>query len=585
MNDRQTNPSHPPVALLSPADLIELAGPAAYDRGFRYFQDGHVTALRFDDRRVSGTVEGTFPYDVMISDEDGALAWACSCPAAEDGSFCKHLVALCLALGAAGGAVGASATDSDPTGSPPIGAVDIDALRAHLAAKAPEELVALLVEVTREAPQLEDRFRLEMARTSDEGPDLGTYRRVIDETTAIHDFVYYRGAFDFARRVEEAVAAISDLLDEGYADAAIELAEHALGRLELAWERIDDSAGLLQPITEELEALHLRACERERPDPESLARRLFERELTSDWDVFDQAILRYGHVLGTRGREEYRRLASERWATVRPLGPGERDPEEYGSRFRITRIMEALAEADGDVDAKVDVLARDLSSPYRYLRIAEILADSGAQDRALEWAERGLVESTRPDHRLTDFVALAYQRRGRGEEAVSLMWEEFARSPRLDRYVALRRHAEPSDAWSTWRERAVSLLRVRPDRSELVRILLSEGETDAAWEEAREGDCTEDLWLRLAEMRAETHPDDAIPIYRRAVERAIDRKDKRGYREAVELMRIVADLMRAAHQPEAFEPYVEEVRATHRRKRNLMKLLEGLEASGSSRAR
>lgn len=583
MNDRQHDSSQPPAAHLSRTDLIELAGPGAYERGSRYREDGRVRALRLEGRRVTGIVQGTFPYDVVIDNRDGALDWACSCPAAEDGSFCKHLVALCLAVGEGNSSAtdeGAAdlGQDSAPRPAPGFdraGALDLEALRAHLAAKPVAELVELLVERTRDDDRLADRFRLEMARELDEGPDLATYRRVIDETSAVHDFIPYGGSFDYARGVEEAVEAISDLLDEGHADAVIELAEHALGRLESAWERIDDSAGVLRPITDELEELHLSACERARPDPVALARRLFERELQSEWDLFDRAIVRYGDVLGARGREEYRRLASERWAAVRPLAPGERDADRYGSRFRITRIMEALAEAEGDVDARVEVMARDLGSPYQYLRIAEALREAGDEDRALEWAERGLAESTRPDGRLTRFVADAYQRRGRGDEAVSLMWEEFARLPGLDRYITLRRHAEQTDAWSDWRERAVSLLRERPDGSDLVRVLLWEGEDDAAWEEAREAGCTEDLWLRLAETRAEAHPEDAIPIYRRAVEDAIDRKNKRGYREAVELMEVVENLMRRADRPEAFAGYVDEVRARHRRKRNLMKLLDG----------
>jgi hypothetical protein len=35
-----------------------------------------------------------------------------------------------------------------------------------------------------------------------------------------------------------------------------------------------------------------------------------------------------------------------------------------------------------------------------------------------------------------------------------------------------------------------------------VRVLLWEGEDEAAWHEAQTGGCSDDLWLRLADRRA-----------------------------------------------------------------------------------
>jgi len=562
------------IAHLSPTNLVELAGPAAYERGVGYLHEGRVGPLTFDDQKAKATVEGTSLYEVEIGEVDGEPVWACSCPAADDGSFCKHVVALYLTLHAPTSEVEAGGRGTATTASTGSASTGAEALRRHFAGKPKEELIELLVDQVEEDSRLADRFRLEMARAHPAGPDVRTYRRAIDEATAIFEFIHYRRSFDYARGVEEVVTAIGDLLDEGHAAAVIDLTEHALARIEGALGRMDDSAGLIGPIMDELERLHLEACRQAPPDPVALARRLFEREIGSEWDVFDQAILRYGELLGTEGRDTYRRLASERWSRVRTLGPGERDSERGYDRFRIARMMEALAEADGDLDARIDVMARDLSLPYHYLRIANVLSEWGKDDRALEWAERGLAESLRPDHRLSDFVAREYQRRGRTDEALALAWREFERTPRLDRYAALRRHAEPADAWPAWRERALALLRERPDGSGIVPVLLSEGEADAAWAEAQRAGCTEDLWLSLAEARADAHPDDAIPIYRRAVERAIDRTNKQGYRKAVELMGIVQQLMRKAGRPEAFEEYVREVRAAHRRKRNLMALLD-----------
>jgi hypothetical protein len=70
---------------------------------------------------------------------------------------------------------------------------------------------------------------------------------------------------------------------------------------------------------------------------------------------------------------------------------GRGDKGSYdANRFRITHTMEALVGASGDVDAIVAVLAKDQSSPYNLVRIAERYRAAGRFADALDWAGRGL---------------------------------------------------------------------------------------------------------------------------------------------------------------------------------------------------
>lgn len=56
------------------------------------------------------------------------------------------------------------------------------------------------------------------------------------------------------------------------------------------------------------------------------------------------------------------------------------------------------------------------------------------------------------------------------------------------------------------------------DHSELVRIFLWEGNVEAAWREAKEGGCSNELWLELATGREENHPEDSLSIYEARIE-------------------------------------------------------------------
>jgi uncharacterized Zn finger protein len=278
---------------------------------------------------------------------------------------------------------------------------------------------------------------------------------------------------------------------------------------------------------------------------------------------------------------------------VPALGPSREDPEQYGTRFRLTHIMETLAEQTGEVETLVAVLKRDLSLPYSYLRIAEAYKQAGQRDVAVEWAERGLkLFPKRPDSRLREFLAGEYHGDKRHDQAMALMWAEFADNWTLEQYQALKRHAERAHAWPAWREKALALLRGKAanartgprrtgwgwdglvGRSELVRIFLWERDVDSAWREAKTGGCSTDLWMTLAAKRETEHPDDALSVYQAQIEPTLQQKNNYAYREAVGLLRKIRVLMIRLGRDTEFAPYVASVRAAHKLKRNLMALLD-----------
>lgn len=297
-------------------------------------------------------------------------------------------------------------------------------------------------------------------------------------------------------------------------------------------------------------------------------------------------------MLGKEGLARYRALAEERWATVPALGPGDERGHRH-DRFAITRVMRALAELAGRLDEAIAVYERDLSSPYSFLQAAELCRAHGEPDAALEWADRGLgAFEGRRDPRLRAFARDEYRRRGCLREALELSSEAYEAAPALDAYRELKADAEALAEWDLRRPSALELLRarsepghsegqalawaVRRNHSELVRILLWEREDDAAWAAATEGGCPEELWLELASRRRDSQPADALEVYQRQVEARIARKDKRAYRAAVQLMGEVRSVLEQIGRAHDFAAYVERVREAHKRKRNLVKLLDAL---------
>jgi uncharacterized Zn finger protein len=105
-------------------------------------------------------------------------------------------------------------------------------------------------------------------------------------------------------------------------------------------------------------------------------------------------------------------------------------------------------------------------------------------------------------------------------------------------------------------------------------VLLWEKNTQAAWQAAQAGGCTEELWLQLARQRAQQHPHDAVPVLRRHIEAAIALTNRDGYEQAVALLPELGECYQRMNTPQEFTEYVAQLRANHRRKRNFITALD-----------
>lgn len=51
---------------ITDANLYELAGPGAFDRGYEYYREGHVVEIETRGDRTFGIVDGTTLYRVEL---------------------------------------------------------------------------------------------------------------------------------------------------------------------------------------------------------------------------------------------------------------------------------------------------------------------------------------------------------------------------------------------------------------------------------------------------------------------------------------------------------------------------------------
>ncbi|MEM9347501.1 MAG: DUF6880 family protein [Planctomycetota bacterium] len=586
-------------------DLVrDLTDTKTWQRGLAYFEEGRVVSVEHRGGWVHGKVAGTHRYRCELREDDGGLDFACTCPVGCDGVLCKHVVATALAY--------LNDLEKSPTGSSRkgTGQTTLVDVQRYLQELGTESLVELVMDRLDE----DDEWREVLLRTAalhrPSGADVGAIKQSITKATRTGSFLDYHDSIGFANGLSTLCDSLAELIEAGYADDGVELIEYALKRCEKALGNMDDSSGCMGEILHRLQELHLQACGLSKQlKPKKLAKRLFDWQLSTGYDIFFDAAETYAEILGEEGVTKFYTLAHQRWSKLADRAPGADRFSYEGDRFKLQSMVESLARAKGDIDDLVQIKQKDLSSPYQFFKIADVYREAARLDDAIDWAERGIkaFPAEQRDTRVHLLLADLYQQAKRHDDAVQVIWPLYDKRPELETYIHLKHHAEQvrvnsrksKKPWRQWRDRALVRLRedieqtqqhqaslcdrpiYRPNRdadhSRLVDIFLWEGDTETAWQEAQAGGCRESLWLKLAEHRELEHPADAIAVYQELVPAHVEQTNTRGYEEAMILIRRIHALMPKAKMAKQFPKYQSTLRESYKRKRKFVQMLDILQ--------
>jgi hypothetical protein len=382
--------------------LREAVGDKVLTRGRAYHSDGRVEILGVEPNRIRARVAGTENYQTELTGSGRRFSGACTCPAFEREDFCKHLVATALAANAMDAGAANAVRDR------------FAQVRDYLRAKGTEVLADMIMGIAERDPDLRRHLELAVAMDGkDDEPLFARFRMAITEATRTSDYIEYRQMRAWAANIEAVLTQLDGLIDKARAPLALRLLDHFFACMDKALQNVDDSDGHGGGLLALASDLHIKACRAGKPEPLALARDLFRRETKWDGDCFSRASETYRTVLGKAGLGEYRRLAREAWAEIKPLRGGARRvrDDQAEKRYRLQSILESFAARDGDIDAWIAIRATDLSSAYAYLQVAKLCADHGRKAEALKWAEEGLWQfEDEPDRRLVAFATGLRQR-------------------------------------------------------------------------------------------------------------------------------------------------------------------------------
>lgn len=560
-------------SVLDNAALQALAGDVIYRRGEGYQGSGMVLDLKLVSDKLRGRVDGTATYKVALWQERGRLQCHCSCPMGEDGACCKHVVAL-----------GLEWLQQTPEERQQDVAVS-DGIRTFLEAQDKARLVDLLLEQSEQDPVLHVALQVR-AQTQGNTADRHAVLRTISNVLGGRRFVQWDEVSTLVKEAEAITELLELLLQGGHHALAAEAADHALELGIRRYQTCDDSGGSFGDFLRDIAALHLQACRAAQTDYHLTAKQLLKQMRADEWGLL--ALQDYAPLLAPKEYQRYRKLVMSAWQklpTLPPAGSKERTWQYSPDAAR----MEAVAEYEKDVDLLVTVLSRDLSSAYRFLRIAEVLLAARRRNEAVAWAERGLASFRDGyDGRLVDFLVTAYAKGDDRLKAAALQERYFRAQPSLDAWKKLKSLIKPAKAWTALRgELLLTLERAMVERARktgadrysmvkpvLVEILLWEKDTSEALRVAKAHGAAQDQWLRLAALCEPEFPHEAIDIYQRYAHSFAERRNNDGYDAGKELVAKVRGLMRGLGDGKAFNAWLLQLRTEHKAKRNFIARLE-----------
>ncbi|MDA0681696.1 MAG: SWIM zinc finger family protein [Proteobacteria bacterium] len=559
------------------SELIKLAGQGAYERGVAYYEEGRVARLSVVGDRITARVDGTEAYEVRLRKTSLGFDGACTCPASEGFDFCKHCVAVALAVEARDAVM--QSTAADPAA---------DRIRAYLSGLSSDALIDIVLGALDEAPELENRLLMQ-ADVAAGALDAKRLKKMITAAMPLRDLWDYRQVAQYFERAEACMTGIDSIAPSLAPADLLAAVRHAFSRLDKALGRVDDSGGRRWGLQYGLHALHRNALARSGWAADDLASYLLDLQLKDPWDTFNDILDEYGELLGDDGRAAYIANVKLRLDELPDLPFGASFDEKY-PYIRLTGILAEAARAAGDRDVLIELARRTCTSARDCYGIAELYLEQGNADRALAWLDKG---DAAADERSRDHSLRASVHRAREEwaKAADAQLELFKRSPGVGQFRELEELAARAGRGEQIKQLAVDYLRSGLDGDRwhgpacgvtLAAILHADGVIAEAVELVNAYARNPQDLVDAAGWFAENDPGQAAEFVARAIEAHIQRKNKSGYRQAVDLLIEQKELFDRAGE-NRFNGFVGELRARHKPKRNLQALLNNIAATATGK--
>ena len=622
-----------PFAGLSWADLNRWAGGKIVGRGRGYQRDGAVEALaRTAGGGLIAWVDGTRRYATFVErDAGGELLSTCTCP--YEGT-CKHAVAVVLEyldcleqetpvpqarkndmrFEEFGSGVDEDEDEDDfeiedEEMTPVEGAAD--RVETLLKGKTRAELVRLIRELAKRHPavraEFADRRRLSEGGA---GPLVKELRREIRKVTGTPGWQDYWGHRGYVPDYSGILHRLEALLEAGYADEVLDLAEELLEAGTRHVAESDDEGETAAEFVTCVDVIAEALVRSARPAAGKLIWAI-ETMMSDEYDLFGPL----GSYLERPHEKKDWSDAADHFLKRLDAFPPLRRQSEWHLCYERDHIADwaILAMERSGRDAEIIPLCeKEAKEAGSYERLVVRLMEAGHLQKAETWILAGLraggEQPLGPASCLRGRLLELRKKQRDWAGAASLTVDEFLRLPSLNTYEDCRKATQRKDLWPRVRQGLMRFLesgtfpweekdwplpdtgvsrpskpheRDVPFRSVLIDIAIHEKQPDQVlrWFDVRPSRGIGEGWMedRVATAVADHAPDRAAELWKKLAEREIAAVKPSAYENAAGYLRKLSGLLKKLSREAEWTDYLARIRDVHRKKRRLMEILDTLE--------
>jgi uncharacterized Zn finger protein len=288
-------------------------------------------------------------------------------------------------------------------------------------------------------------------------------------------------------------------------------------------------------------------------------------------DYFEPDVADYAEALGAPGLVLLRERLDEHEAVLPP-----QTKEWDSTRSQIAEYRERAAVAGGDPGEVIAVFG-ELTRSYRMHDLAKALAEVGAIDQAITYAERAtLLEDGWQAERAGHYGCDLLHEQGQPEAEIAARQLVFARWPTAKNALTLAQttdHESSSVPWSSLAESVYATLETQHPR-ELITTLLGRGLPERAWDAAERLTTDVGLWTTLVAAREKSDPAAVVPALIWLIHADLEVSKPQNYKSAVARLKQLRRALTATDAAGQFPLIMAELRDQNRRRPNLIQAFD-----------
>jgi uncharacterized Zn finger protein len=589
------------------SDLEAWAGSKIVSRGKSYQRNGYVSELaRTADGKLTAWVEGTDRYAVLVYFDGGMLESICTCPYWAE---CKHAVATVLEyleqlkkdmeVPVAGqkdmrlhileqleddSFPGVDGSEEDLTEDVPG-----ESIEDFLKDLKKSQLVQILNDLAKRYPAVYEAL-LDKKHLSD-----GSAKKMVDsvrseilELASEPGWMNYwddQGYIPDYTRVEAGMRQIEMSHDEG--ETAMEIGSC----MEVIFQALSESS--LSPAEQLVWAV--------------------EAELKDDYGLCEAL---EGFWNKKRKKQDWNLLAHRLMEHLDQLKP-DKERDAFSRHYRRDRLTDWIVEAlkwAGRSDEAVVLCEKEAPKTGSYVRLVNLLRETGRRDEAESWIQRGIKATEKKWPGISSQLRELY-RKIREEQRdwpviAAVRAEDFFAQPSLAAFRELEKTAKKAKVWQDVRPAAMAYLvsgklpdnksswplpgtglpkakdfwrKQFPLVADLIDIAIAEKRPDEVlrWYEESRQKSKSTLFRghrddQVAMALKDNYPDKAVDIWKSLAEEEIAQTKVKAYQAAAIYLRKIHMVMKKQGQEKEWHGYLRELRQANARKPRCVEILDSL---------